>query len=217
MKEKLLCPSMMCADYGALKDDVIALDKAGVDIFHCDVMDGTFVPNMTMGIMDIKTIRKYTDNLVDVHLMIENPSTKIDLFIDAGVDLIYIHPEAERYVVKTLAYIKSKGKLAGIAVNPDTSIETIHEMLNLVDYVMVMSVNPGFAGQQFIDFTKDKIKKLVAMKETYDFKLVIDGAMSPEKIKEMSELGADGYILGTSALFGKEETYQQLIKELREL
>ena len=217
MSKKILCPSMMCANYGVLKDDIISLDNAGIDIFHCDVMDGTFVPNMTMGIMDIKTIRKYTNKLVDVHLMIENPSTKIDLFIEAGVDLIYIHPEAERYVVKTLAYIKSKGKLAGIAVNPDTSIETIYEMLNLVDYVMVMSVNPGFAGQQFIDFTKEKIKKLVVLKETYHFKLIIDGAMSPEKIKEMSELGADGFILGTSALFGKDESYTQLIEELREL
>ena len=215
MKEKILCPSMMCADYGALKDDVIALDQAGIDIFHCDVMDGMFVPNITMGIMDIKAIRKYTNKLIDVHLMIEHPSTKIDLFIDAGADLIYIHPEAERYVVKTLAYIKAKGKLAGIAVNPDTSIETIHEMLNLVDYIMVMSVNPGFVGQQFIDFTKNKIKKLVSMKKVYDFKLIVDGAMSPKRIKEMSELGVDGFILGTSALFGKENSYQHLIEELR--
>lgn len=215
--EKILCPSMMCADYGNLKDEVMNLDKAGVDIFHCDVMDGTFVPNMTMGTMDIKAIRKYTNKLIDVHLMVEKPSEKIDLFIDAGVDLIYIHPEAERYVVKTLAAIKSRGKLAGIAINPDTSLETIHEMLNLVDYVMVMTVNPGFAGQAFLDFTINKIKKLVELKKQYDFKIMIDGAMSPEKIKEMSMLGADGFILGTSALFGKDKSYKELINELRNL
>ena len=215
--EKLLCPSMMCADYGKLAKEVQDLDKAGVDIFHCDVMDGMFVPNMTMGIMDIKTIRKNTDKMVDCHLMIENPSNKIDWFIDAGCDLIYIHPESERYVIKTLAHIKSRGKLAGIAVNPDTSIETIREMLNLVDYVMVMTVNPGFAGQKFIEFTKDKIKKLVELKTEYGFKMTIDGSCSPAVIKELSDMGCDGFILGTSALFGKDKTYDELVKNLKEM
>lgn len=159
--EKLLCPSMMCANYGQLKKEIESLSHAGVDIFHCDVMDGTFVPNITMGLMDIKTIRKYTNKMIDCHLMIENPSQKVDWFIDAGADLIYIHPESERYVVKTLAHIKERGKLAGIAINPDTSIETVKEMFYLCDYVMIMTVNPGFAGQKFIDFTKEKIKKLL--------------------------------------------------------
>jgi len=215
-RKKMLFASMMCANYNHLADDIKALDEAGIDSFHCDVMDGTFVPNMTMGIMDIKTIRSNTKKMVDVHLMIENPSSKIDLFIDAGADLIYIHPEAERYVVKTLAAIKSRGVLAGIAINPDTSLETIYEMLNLVDYVMVMTVNPGFAGQKFIDFTTEKIKKLIKLKEELGFKIIIDGAMSPEKIKEMHELGCDGYVLGTSALFGKNESYAELIEKLRE-
>lgn len=159
--ERLLCPSMMCANFDELKNEVEALDKAGADIFHCDIMDGTFVPNITMGIGDIKTIRRHTKKLIDCHLMIENPLQKVDWFIDAGADLIYIHPESERYVVKTLAHIKERGKLAGIAVNPDTSIETIQEVLNLCDYVMVMTVNPGFAGQKFIEFTKNKIKKRI--------------------------------------------------------
>ena len=203
----LLCPSMMCADYGRLKEEVKELDQAGVDIFHCDVMDGTFVPNMTMGIMDIQTIRKYTDKIIDCHLMIENPSNKVDWFMDAGADLIYIHPESERYVVKTLAHIKENGKLAGIAVNPDTSIESIEEMLNLCDYVMVMTVNPGFAGQKFIDFTKNKIDKLVKLKQKYGFKITIDGACSPQVIKELSDRGCDGFVLGTSALFGKNKSY----------
>lgn len=212
---KLLCPSMMCADYGVLKEEVQLLDKAGVDIFHCDVMDGDFVPNMTMGIMDIKTIRKYTDKLIDVHLMVDNPASKVDWFIDAGADIIYIHPEAERYVVKTLAHIKSRGKRAGLAINPDTSIETIKEMLNLVDYVLVMTVNPGFAGQEFIDFTTDKIKKLVELKKMKDFKIVIDGAMSLDKISEMYELGADGFVLGTSSLFNGDNDYKTRIKAIR--
>ena len=111
--EKLLCPSMMCADYGRLAEEIKALDEAGVDIFHCDIMDGTFVPNITMGLMDLKTIRKYTKKPVDVHLMIENPGEKVDWFLDAGADIVYIHPESERYVVKTLAHIKSRGAAAG--------------------------------------------------------------------------------------------------------
>ncbi|MST89013.1 ribulose-phosphate 3-epimerase [Sharpea azabuensis] len=212
---KLLCPSMMCANYGHLADEVRALDDAGCDIFHCDIMDGTFVPNFTMGVMDIQTIRRYTDKLVDCHLMIENPSSKVDWFIKAGADIVYIHPESERYVVKTLAHIKEMGAKAGIAVNPDTSVSSISEILNLCDYVLVMTVNPGFAGQSFIDFTRKKVKQLVELKQEYGFKVMIDGHCSPEVIDDLSALGADGFILGSSALFRKGKTYKQIIDDLR--
>ena len=215
MNERLLCPSMMCANYGHLADEVRALDDAGVDIFHCDIMDGTFVPNFTMGVMDVQTIRRYTDKLVDCHLMIENPGNKVDWFIKAGANIIYIHPESERYVVKTLAHIKEMGAYAGIAVNPDTSVASISEILNLCDYVMVMTVNPGFAGQAFIDFTRKKIKQLVDLKEEYGFKIMIDGHCTPQVIEELSQLGADGFILGTSAIFGKNRPYKEIVKELR--
>ena len=155
MKERLLCPSMMCANYGHLASEVRALDDAGADIFHCDIMDGSFVPNFTMGVMDVQTIRRYTDKPVDCHLMIENPSSKVDWFIDVGADILYIHPESERYVVKTLAHIKERGAYAGIAINPDTSIASVSDMLNLCDYVLVMTVNPGFAGQKFINYRQE--------------------------------------------------------------
>ena len=217
MNNILFCPSMMCADYGKLEQEIKQLDEAGVDIFHCDIMDGSFVPNITMGIMDIKTIRKNTNKLVDCHLMIENPANKVDWFIDAGADIIYIHPESERYVVKTLAHIKERNKYAGLAINPDTSIESIEEMLNLCDYVMIMTVNPGFAGQKFIEFTKKKISKLIHMKEEYGYKIIIDGACSPSVIKELSCMGCDGFVLGTSALFNKDKPYRQIILELRNL
>lgn len=212
----LLCPSMMCANYDYLADEVHQLDDAGADIFHCDIMDGVFVPNMTMGIQDIECIRRNTNKMIDAHLMIENPGEKIQRFIDCGCDLIYIHPESERYVIKTLGLIKGAGKLAGIAINPDTSIETIAEMLYLVDYVMVMTVTPGFAGQKYIEFVTNKIKKLIAMKKDYDFKIVIDGACSPERISQLSKEGADGFVLGTSALFGKSKSYKEIMKDLRQ-
>ena len=215
--DKLLCPSLMCVDFLNLKEDICKLDAAGVDIYHCDIMDGTFVPNITLGVNDIKAVKKCTNKMIDCHLMIENPASKVDWFIDAGVDLIYIHPESERYVVKTLAHIKDRGIFAGIAINPDTSIESIKEILNLCDYVLVMTVNPGFAGQKFIDFTKEKINELVKLKEKYGYKIVIDGACSPKVIKELSEIGCDGFVLGTSALFGKEKSYSELIKELRSI
>lgn len=213
--ERLLCPSMMCANYGHLASEVRALDDAGADIFHCDIMDGTFVPNFTMGVMDVKTIRRYTDKLIDCHLMIENPASKVDWFIDAGADIIYIHPESERYVVKTLAHIKDRGAYAGIAVNPDTSVASISEILNLCDYVLVMTVNPGFAGQKFIDFTRRKVEQLIALKKQYGFKVMIDGHCSPEVIKDLSALGADGFVLGSSALFKKGRTYKELIAALK--
>lgn len=212
----LLCPSMMCADYGDLRREVELLDAAGTDIFHCDIMDGTFVPNITMGVMDVKAIRAATEKLIDVHLMIENPASKVDLFLDAGANIVYIHPESERYVVKTLAQIRERGAAPGLVINPDTSIETIEEMLNLVDYVMVMTVNPGFAGQKFIDFTKKKISRLAALKGEYGFNLMIDGACSPKVVRELSDAGADGFVLGTSALFGKSISYAECLQNLRE-
>ncbi len=211
----LLCPSMMCADFGNLRHEVEALDVAGADIFHCDIMDGTFVPNITMGAMDVRAVRSATEKPVDVHLMIENPAAKVDLFLDAGADIVYIHPESERYVVKTLAHIKDRGAAPGLVINPDTSIETVEEMLNLVDYVMVMTVNPGFAGQKFIDFTKKKIARLAALKDEYGFELMIDGACSPQVVRELSAVGADGFVLGTSALFGKEIGYAECLENLR--
>lgn len=215
MAKRLLCPSMMCANYGHLAAEVRALDDAGADIFHCDIMDGTFVPNFTMGVMDVQTIRRYTDKPVDCHLMIENPGNKVDWFIKAGANIIYIHPESERYVVKTLAHIKELGAYAGIAVNPDTSVASISEILNLCDYVMVMTVNPGFAGQGFIDFTRKKVRQLAELKSQYGYKLMIDGHCSPEIVEELAGMGVDGFILGTSALFKKGKTYRECIESLR--
>lgn len=194
-----------------------ALNEAGTDIFHCDIMDGSFVPNMAMGLSDVKAVKKLTDSLVDVHLMIDNPADKVDWFLDAGADIVYIHPESEKFPGKLLKAIRQRGACSGIAINPDMPLSGVSELIPLCDYIMVMTVYPGFAGQQFVEGTRKKIQNLVKLKDEFRFQLMIDGACSPAVIQEMSEAGVDGFVLGTSALFGKGRAYKDIYQELREL
>lgn len=213
--EKLLCPSMMCADFANLKQDTINLDQAGTDIFHIDIMDGDFVPNFGAGLQDFELIRSVTDKLVDVHLMINNPGKYVEKFADMGADIIYVHPESEVQIARTIDVIKNKGKKAGIALNPGTSLSTVKELLPIVDYVMVMTVNPGFAGQKFLDYTVEKIEELVVLSKEYNFEVMVDGAISPEKVELLSKKGVTGFILGTSSLFGKKDSYKDIFNNLR--
>ena len=216
--EKLLCPSMMCANFENLGKEVKDLEEAGFDIFHLDVMDGNFVPNFGMGLQDIEYICKNTTKSCDVHLMVTNPSAYVEKFIKLGASIVYVHPETDSHITRTLQMIKDLGAKAGIAINPGTSFESVKEVLHLCEYVMIMSVNPGFAGQKYLDFVTPKFKKFVEEAKNYGgYKVMIDGACSPEKIKELSAIGVSGFILGTSALFGKDKSYQEICKELREL
>ena len=203
--EKLLCPSMMCAKYENLAEEIKELEEANIDIFHIDIMDGDFVPNFGMGLQDTELICKLSSKKVDVHLMINNPSRYIKKFADLGVDIIYIHPESERQPVKTLQEIRELGKEAGIVLSPEISVDTIKPLLSLIDYVMVMTVNPGFAGQKYLSLVDEKIDELVEFRDKYNFKILIDGACSPEKIKILSLKGVQGFVLGTSALFNKNK------------
>ena len=215
--EKILCPSTMCLNFENISEEIIKLDKAGADMFHNDIMDGCFVPNITLGLNDLKAIRKSTDTLLDCHLMIENPSEKIDWFINTGMDIIYIHPESDKNTAKILQYLREKGVHPGIAVSPDVTVKEVESLLELCDYILVMTVTPGFAGQKFLDSTRDKIDELIKLKEKYHYKLIMDGACSPAIIEEFSHKGVDGFVLGTSALFGKGRPYSDIMEELRRL
>ena len=216
--EKLLCPSMMCANFASLQKEIEDLEEGGIDIFHLDVMDGSFVPNFGMGLQDIEYICETATKPCDVHLMIENPSKYVDKFASLGAKIIYIHPEIDPHACRTLQMIKDAGAKAGIAINPGTPFETVKDLLHLCDYVMLMSVNPGFAGQKYLDFVTPKFKKFVDEAKNYGgYDVMIDGACSPKKIEMLSKMGVKGFILGTSALFGKDKSYQEIINELRGL
>ena len=213
--ERLLCPSLMCADYDNLALDVRALDEAGTDIFHVDIMDGAFVPNLAMGLEDFKCVRRNTKKLVDVHLMVNAPQNLAPIFAKEGADIIYVHVESDPLIGRTLDTIRKAGSSPGIAVNPGTAAETLTSLLPVVDYVMVMTVNPGWAGQKYLDYVDEKIEKLVEWKNKWNYKIVVDGAISPDKIRKLSAMGVDGFVLGTSALFGHSQSYSEILEDLR--
>lgn len=214
-----LTASMMCADYGHLESEVRALEEGGIDSFHIDIMDGRYVPNFAMSLNDMRYIAKATKKPLDVHLMIEHPNNNIELFLHhlRKGDTVYIHPEAEYHPSTTLQKIINAGMIPGIAINPGTSVETVMEMLVIVKKVLVMSVNPGNAGQMYLPYVGKKIDKLLAMRENMDFDLYWDGACSAEKILEYAPKGVRGFVLGTTLLFGKGQSYGETLQNIRKL
>lgn len=217
MTEKKLYPSMMCADFTQLSKEVHELNDTDIAGYHMDIMDGNFVPNMALGVEDYQAIRSMTKKPMDVHMMVQNPKNFVELFHELGADRIYIHVEADQIPTATLKNISDLGIEAGIAINPGTSVEQIKPLLPIVDTVLVMTVNPGFAGQKYLDYVEPKIQDLVSLKSKYNYQISVDGAISPEKIKHLSAMGVDGFILGTSALFGKENSYKSIIRDLMNL
>ncbi|WP_287852933.1 ribulose-phosphate 3-epimerase [Enterococcus sp.] len=211
--------SMMCANYGCLEKEVRELEYGGIDSFHIDIMDGRYVSNFAMSLNDLEYIASATKKPLDVHLMIEHPNNMIDMFLKnmRKGDTVYIHPEAEYHPSTTLQKIINAGMIPGIAINPGTSIAYIQEMLHIVDKVMVMSVNPGNAGQMYLPYVGDKIEKLLFLKEKMNFKLYWDGACSIDKILTYAPKGFDGFILGTTILFGKNRAYSDILAEVRQL
>lgn len=214
-----LTASMMCANFGNLEREVRELEAAGIDSFHIDIMDGRYVPNFAMALNDMRYIRSATDKPLDIHLMIEHPNTHISLFLNSlhKGDTVYIHPEAEYHPSTTLQKIIDAGMIPGIAINPGTSIETVMEMLQIVDKVLVMSVNPGNAGQMYLPYVGKKIGRLLKLRQDMSFDVYWDGACGPDKIKTFAPMGVKGFVLGTTVLFGKGRPYADILKEVREL
>ncbi|MED4760720.1 ribulose-phosphate 3-epimerase [Priestia megaterium] len=213
----LIGPSLMCADMGVLKETVIRLDQAGVDFFHLDVMDGSFVPNFTMGPDLIKSIRPYTNKPFDVHLMVKNPENHLDTFIEAGANMISVHAEATEHLQRTLQTIRDKGLKAGVALNPSTPVEELKYVIDTVDYITVMTVNPGFAGQKFIPLMYQKVKDLKHLfdKEGYNIDIQVDGNIGYETIPGVIENGANMLVCGTSSLFKSEITFEEAVSQLK--
>ena len=215
MNKLTLNPSVMCADYHFLAEEIKTLDQGGADIFHIDVMDGAFVPNFACGPQTISCVRSLTKKPIEAHLMIQEPLRYIAMFAELGADIIYIHPEADVQAARTLDRIQELGRSPGISINPGTSIAAVIELLPLCTHVLAMTVNPGFAGQRFLEFTMKKLGELAGLSSVYGFNLMVDGAISRQKITELYQIGVNGFVLGTSALFNKNRPYGDIIRDIR--
>jgi ribulose-phosphate 3-epimerase len=212
---KKIAPSILSADFARLGDEVRAVAAAGADYIHVDVMDGHFVPNITIGPLLVEAVRKVTDLPLDVHLMIENPDRYIPDFANAGADIIVVHAEATNHLHRTVQLIKSFGKKAGVSLNPATSLHLLDYILEDLDLVLLMTVNPGFGGQSFIEACLPKVHALRAMldKRGLEAELEVDGGVKIENIERISHAGADVFVAG-SAVFGSTD-YAATITELK--
>ncbi len=217
MQEIQFAPSILSADFSRLGDEIQAVDKAGAEVIHVDVMDGHFVPNITIGPLVVKAVRKVTGKILDVHLMIADADRYLEPFAEAGADWITVHVESCPHLHRTVSRIRELGKKAGVVLNPATSLDSLDFILEEIDLVMLMSVNPGFGGQSFIPSTLRKISLL--KKRIDDLGLTvgieIDGGISPTTITQVAEAGANIFVAG-SAIFGQDD-YHAVIKEMRDL
>jgi ribulose-phosphate 3-epimerase len=211
-----LAPSILSADFAHLADNVKAVTDGGATLLHVDVMDGHFVPNITIGPPVVASLRKVTRLPLDVHLMIENPDLYIPAFVDAGADWISVHQEACIHLHRTLELIRNHGANPGVVINPATPVQTLGEVLEMVDHVLVMSVDPGFGGQKFIPASLDKVRKLATMRtaKRANFRIEIDGGISVDTVAECVRAGVEVLVAG-NAVFGEgdpRENTQRLLK-----
>jgi ribulose-phosphate 3-epimerase len=211
-----LAPSILSADFARLLEDVKKVEEAGCEYLHIDVMDGHFVPNITLGPNIVKSLRKDVNMVFDAHLMIENPDMYIKDFAEAGCDIIVVHQEACKHLHRTIQNIKSYNIKAGVALNPATPIETIKHILKDVDMVLIMTVNPGFGGQSFIDSMIDKIRELKAIvdEQSLNIDIQVDGGIKPSNVADVVNAGANVIVAG-SAIFNSSDIKETVI-EFRE-
>lgn len=203
----ILSPSILSADFAKLGEDVARAAEAGSEYIHIDVMDGAFVPNISFGMPVIKAIRPMTDKVFDVHLMIEEPVRYIQEFVEAGADMITVHVEACKHLHRTIQVIKSFGIKAGVVLNPATSLSTIEEILPEVDMVLLMSVNPGFGGQKYIETTTDKVRRLRQMitERNLNVDIEVDGGVTQDNVGMLIEAGANIFVAGSAVYKGSVE------------
>lgn len=201
-----LAPSILSADFAALLEDVKKVEAAGCEYLHIDVMDGHFVPNITIGPLVVKSLRNRCNMTFDVHLMIEDPDKYIEDFANAGADIITVHQEASVHLHRTIQAIKALGKKAGVSLNPSTPVETLKHVIKDIDMVLIMTVNPGFGGQKFIDTMIPKIKEIKAMadQENKNLEIQVDGGITPDNVKLVVDAGANVVVAG-SAIFGTKD------------
>ena len=213
---KKILPSILSADFANLEHDVRELEQIGIDMFHIDVMDGNFVPNISFGFPIIEAIRSKTDKIFDCHLMIARPEEYVERFCNAGCDMVSFHIEATNHADRVIQIIKNSGKKAGIVLNPQTSIESVKYLLPKLDYVLIMTVNPGFGGQKFIPEMLEKIEELAKIREEkgHSFLIQVDGGVNVETSKLCRDKGADLLVCG-SFLFGAEDKEKTLGELLR--
>jgi ribulose-phosphate 3-epimerase len=211
-----IAPSILSADFGRLGEQVVEAEKAGADYIHVDVMDGHFVPNITIGVPVVASLRKWTKLPLDVHLMIENPERHIKAFADAGADIITVHIETSPHIHRTVHLIKGSGVKAGVSLNPGTSVGLITEILPAVDLVLVMTVNPGFGGQTFIANTLDKIARLRAELDSrkLNVELEVDGGINTETAPQVIKAGARVLVAG-AAIFNGKQTVAEAMKKIK--
>jgi len=215
----LISPSMLAADFSKLGDEVQSVSEMGADLIHLDIMDGNFVPNLSFGADIVKGIRPYSNLPFDVHLMIANPEFYINSYVDAGANLITVHPESTYHIHSVLQQIKEAGVKAGVALNPGTSVEVLDNIIDITDLVLVMTVNPGFGGQSFLSSQLAKISKIRSMidKENYSIDLSVDGGINSKTAALSIDAGANVLVAGTSIFKSNDRTYLDSINRLRNI
>lgn len=218
---KKIAPSILSADIMNLQRDVKVAENAGADLFHIDIMDGHFVPNMSFSPSVVAGMKKVTDKPLDVHMMLDNPDEYIKPVVDAGADTVLIHAESTNHIYRSIELVKSLGAKAGVVVNPGTPLENVKYLFPIIDQILVMTVNPGFGGQKFIPGMLKKIQRLDQLRQTTDddnFLIEVDGGINETTIQQCSEAGADIFVAGSYLFAGEGESeFSEKIQNLRKL